>query len=335
MERMRKGQFTDEELENAKNYLTGTFARSLEDPRTIARFALNIERYNLPKDYYQNYLKNLNSVTREDVIEVSKKYINPEEAYILVVGKGEEVADNLKKFSLSGKISYYDIYGNEYDPDAKKVPEGVTVESIINKYVEAQGGKEKIEEIQDVQTFLSGKIQGMDLKLTITRKAPNLLYQELDAGVFKQTTIFNGEKAVQIANGQETPIEGDRLEELKLQSVMNLYLDFAKYNIKPELKGIKEVNGKDAYEIELTLPTGKKWYHYYDVETGLKVKESSTVDTPQGSFEQTIEMSDYKEVDGIMFPHKLSQQIGPQSVELEVTDIKVNQDLSKEIFKVN
>jgi hypothetical protein len=314
MERMRKGQFTDEELENAKNYLTGTFARSLED---------------------QNYLKNLNSVTREDVIEVSKKYINPEEAYILVVGKGEEVADNLKKFSLSGKISYYDIYGNEYDPDAKKVPEGVTVESIINKYVEAQGGKEKIEEIQDVQTFLSGKIQGMDLKLTITRKAPNLLYQELDAGVFKQTTIFNGEKAVQIANGQETPIEGDRLEELKLQSVMNLYLDFAKYNIKPELKGIKEVNGKDAYEIELTLPTGKKWYHYYDVETGLKVKESSTVDTPQGSFEQTIEMSDYKEVDGIMFPHKLSQQIGPQSVELEVTDIKVNQDLSKEIFKVN
>ena len=335
MKKMRQGEFTNEELESAKNYLTGIFARSLEDPRTIARFALNIERYNLPKDYYQNYLKNLNTVTREEVIEVSKKYINPEEAYILVVGKGEEIADDLKKFSLSGKINYYDIYGNEYDPGAKKIPEGVTVESIIDKYVEAQGGREKLEEIEDVQTVLSGKIQGMDLKLTITRKAPNLLYQELDAGVFKQTTIFDGEKAKQIANGQETLIEGDQLEELKLQSVMNLYLDFSKYDIKPELKGIKEVNGNDAYEIELTLPNGKKWYHYYDVETGLKVKESSTVDTPQGSFEQTIEMSDYKEVNGIKFPHKLSQQIGPQSVELEVTGIKVNQDLSDEIFKIN
>jgi hypothetical protein len=46
-------------------------------------------------------------------------------------------------------------------------------------------------------------------------------------------------------------------------------------------------------------------------------------------------MSDYKDVNGIMFPHKLSQQIGPQSVELEVTGIKVNQDLSDEIFKIN
>lgn len=335
MTKMSKGQFTDKELESAKNYLTGIFARSLEDPQTIARFALNIERYNLPKDYYQNYLKNLNAVSREDVIAISKKYFNPDEAYILVVGKGEEVADGLKKFSLSGKISYYDIYGNEYDPDAKKVGADVTVQSIIDKYVEAQGSKEKLENVKDVQTTLKGKVQGMDITLTISRKAPNLLFQELDAGVFKQTTIFDGEKGKQIANGQETMIEGDQLENLKLQSVLNLYLNFDKYNVEPKLVGIKDVNGKDAYEIELTLPSGKKWYHYYDVETGLKVREVSTVDSPQGSFTQTIDMSDYKEVDGLKFPYKFSQQLGPQSIEMEVTDIKVNQGLSDAIFKVN
>lgn len=332
MKKMRNGDISDQEFETAKNYLTGIFARSLEDPQTIARFALNIERYNLPADYYQNYLKNLAAVTREDVIAVSKKYIKPDEAFIIVVGKAEEVANDLKKFSLSGKINYYDIHGVEYDPDAKKVDESVTVESILDNYIKAQGGKEKLQAVNDVTTSLKGKVQGFDITLTISRKSPNKLFQELDAGVFKQTTIFNGESGKQIANGQEQPIEGSQLEELKYQSTFNLYFDYNKHGITPAIKGIKDVNGKDAYEIELTLPSGKKWYHYFDVESGLKVREIATVDTPQGSFNQTVDMSDYREVNGLLYPHKLTQQLGPQSIDLEVTEIKVNQNLSDTMF---
>ncbi len=335
MKNMRNGDFTDKELDAAKNYLTGSFSRSLESPETIARFALNIERYGLDKDYYKNYLKNLNAVTREDIIAVSKKYFEPEESYILVVGKGDDVADGLKKFSLSGKIQYYDIYGNEYDPDAKKVPEGVTVDSIINNYINAQGGREKLESIKDIQTVMEGKIQGMDITLTLTRKAPDKLLQVLDAGAFKQTTIFDGDSGVQKAQGQTIKLEGDRLEELKIQATMNLYFDYAKYGIETELKGIKDVDGKDAYEIELTLPNGKKWYHYYDTETGLKVKEVSTIDSPQGAFTQTVMLGDYKEVDGILFPHSYTQQLGPTTVDLSVTDIKINQDLSDQLFQVD
>ncbi|MDZ7764576.1 MAG: insulinase family protein [Melioribacteraceae bacterium] len=335
MKNMTKGEITDEELETAKNYLIGSFSMSLESPATIARFALNIERYDLDKNYYRNYLKNLNAVTREEVIAVSKKYFKPDETYILAVGKAEEIADDLKKFSLSGKINYYDIYGKEYDPDAKKVPDGVTVETIIDKYIEAQGGREKLESINDVQTVMKGNIQGTDITLTLSRKSPDLLHQVLDAVVFKQTTIFDGDSGAQVANNQKTMLEGERLEELKIQATMNLYFDYDKHGIDAVLKGIKEINGKDAYEIELTLPTGKKWYHYYDTETGFKIREVSTMDTPQGSFTQTVDMGDYKEIDGVFYPHKLTQQIGPQSIELEVTQIKVNQELSDSLFKIN
>ncbi|KUG24832.1 hypothetical protein ASZ90_005355 [hydrocarbon metagenome] len=332
MKKMRNGEFTDEELELAKNFLNGSFSRSLESPQTIARFALNIERYNLPKDYYKNYLKNLDAVTKEDVIAVSKKYIKPDEAHILVVGKGDEVADNLKKFSLSGKINYYDIYGNEYDPTVKKVDPSITVDSVIERWIDVQGGREKLESIKDVQTILKGQVQGFDVTLTLSRKIPNLLHQELDAVVVKQTTSFNGEVGKQITNGQESLIEGKQLDELKLQSTMNLFLHYDELGITPTLKGIKTINGKDAYEIELLLPSGKKWFNYYDVESGFKIREITTVESPQGSFDQTIDMSDYKEVEGVLFPHKLSQQLGPQSIELEVTEIKVNQDLSDGFF---
>lgn len=332
MKKMRIGDITDEELELAKNFLNGSFSRSLESPQTIARFALNIERYNLPKDYYKNYLKNLDAVTKEDVIAVSKKYIKPDEAHILVVGKSDEVANNLKKFSLSGKINYYDIYGNEYDPSVKKVDPGITVDYIIDRWIDVQGGREKLESIKDVQTTLKGQVQGFEVTLTLSRKIPNLLHQELDAVVVKQTTSFNGEVGKQITNGQESLIEGKQLDELKLQATMNLFLHYDELGITPSLKGIKTINGKDAYEIELLLPSGKKWFNYYDVESGYKIREITTVESPQGSFDQTIDMSDYREVGGVLFPHKLSQQLGPQSIELEVAEIKVNQDLSDGFF---
>ena len=91
MKKIRNEKVTDKELEDAKNYIAGNFIRGLEQPSTVANFAINIARYNLPKDYYKNYLKNLNTVTVEDVQAIAKKYIKPNNAYIVVVGSGEEV----------------------------------------------------------------------------------------------------------------------------------------------------------------------------------------------------------------------------------------------------
>jgi len=50
-------------LEQVKSRMSGSFARSLENPSTIAGFALNIEKYKLPKDYYATYLEKLSNVS--------------------------------------------------------------------------------------------------------------------------------------------------------------------------------------------------------------------------------------------------------------------------------
>src|SRR5690606_26513028 len=67
IERLRQEPITEEELEIAKNYMAGSFARSLEDPRTVGRFALNTFLNDLPKDHYATYLKRLEAITTEDV----------------------------------------------------------------------------------------------------------------------------------------------------------------------------------------------------------------------------------------------------------------------------
>lgn len=90
IQRIRKERVSDEELSEAKAYLTGSFPRRLDTNRKIADFLASVEFYNLGLDYVNKYPDYINAVTKEDVIRVAEKYLDPEN-YVLVV-----VADQKK-----------------------------------------------------------------------------------------------------------------------------------------------------------------------------------------------------------------------------------------------
>jgi zinc protease len=92
MARIRKERVSDEELSDAKSYLTGSFMRRLDTNRKIADFLAFVEFYNLGLDYIDKYPAYINSVTKEDVLRVARKYLNPEN-YVLVVVANQEKAD--------------------------------------------------------------------------------------------------------------------------------------------------------------------------------------------------------------------------------------------------
>jgi zinc protease len=92
MERIRKEPVSDEELEDAKSYLTGSFTRRLDTNRKIADFLAFVEFYNLGLDYIEKYPAYINSVTKEDVLRVARKYLNPEN-YVLIVVANQKKAD--------------------------------------------------------------------------------------------------------------------------------------------------------------------------------------------------------------------------------------------------
>ena len=334
MTKFRNENVSEEKLQAAKNYLTGSFSRSLESPQTVANFALNIARYELPKDYYKTYLQKLNAVTVEDVKQLAKKYVTPEKAYVVVVGKAEEVANNLKTFSTSGNVDYYDKYGNVYDPSVSKIPTGVTVNSVLDNYITAIGGRENIEKVKEKVSVIKGSIQGMEMKITISQKTPNKLLQVLDAGGMQQTTVFDGTKGKQIAMGNEVLLEGNDLLETKLEATLNLFLEYEKYGISAELTGMEKVAGNDTYKITLTLPNDNKWIQFYDVASGLLVKQLSTKEAPQGTFTIAITFDDYRDVDGVKYPFKFNQTVGPQSMDMEVESITINSGLDDTLFEI-
>jgi len=335
MEKLRIEMVQDDELQRIKSYLNGSFSRALENPQTIARFALNIERYNLSKDYYKNYLKNLSEVNADNVLAMAKKYLKPNNAHIIVVGNAHEIAESLKKFSKKNKIFYYDNYGNEYNKESLKVGEGITPEIIIDKYINAIGDRERLSAITDKTMKLEGIVDGMNVELTMIQKTPNKLFQELNFTVGKQTTIFNGEKGKIEGMGQVLILEGEKLEELKNQAIVNPFLYYKENKVKLELVGMENINGIPAYKIITTSTNDKKTSHYYDKESNLKIREVSSVTSPKGTFSQIIDMSDYREIDGIRFPHKLIQDMGPRAIELNVTSIEVNSGIDDSIFEIN
>ncbi|MDV7396942.1 hypothetical protein RZS08_36425, partial [Arthrospira platensis SPKY1] len=128
----------DEEFNNAKASLTGSFARSLESPQTVANFALNIDRYNLPEDYYTTYLQKLSAVSKEDIRQAAQTYIHPDKANIVVVGNAREIAKGLEQF---GDILYFDAEGNPTEAPKEAESSDLSAEEIIGRFLEAVGGK--------------------------------------------------------------------------------------------------------------------------------------------------------------------------------------------------
>ena len=84
----------------------------------------------------------------------------------------------------------------------------------------------------------------------------------------------------------------------------------------------------------MILPSGIRWFTYFDVESGFKVKEQKEMQTQMGLIEQVVTFDDYTDVDGIKYPFKLTQSFGPQSVEMTVSSVKINKGLSDDIFAI-
>jgi len=91
IELIRSEMVSDEELSDAKAYLTGSFLRRFDTSRKIADFFASVEFYGLGADYIAKYPSYINSVTKEDVLRVAKKYLDPDH-YVLVVVADQEKA---------------------------------------------------------------------------------------------------------------------------------------------------------------------------------------------------------------------------------------------------
>lgn len=333
MNRMKNELVDEETLELFKTVRNGSFARSLEKPQTIARLAYNTLKYSLDKDYYPTYLEKVEAVTREQIQSVSKRYIDPNQAIIVVVGDKTKLIDSLKKYSAKGVVELYDIYGNPVKEEAKmSVPEGVTAQSVLDHYIESIGGEENLQDIEDLTIVATTEMNGMEITQKTYQKAPNkyAMTTSMNGNIMMQQ-IFNGERAIMKGFQGEKEIVGEDLENLKVDATLNSELKYDELGVTVELEGMEKINGKTAYKLKVVNPTGKTTYDYFDAESGLKIQTKQSIETPQGELTQKQNYYNYQEVNGVKFPY-LIKISGMQNMELKVDSVKINTELNDDLF---
>lgn len=329
---IRENLVDNDKLALAKAKYTGNFVLALERPETIANYALNIETQNLPNDFYENYLKKINAVTAEDVKRVANKYFKLENARIVVTGKGAEVLEGLKKVDRgNGKmlpVQYYDIYGNQVEEPnyTIEIDPNVTVETVLNSYIKAIGGKSKLENVNSVFTTASATVQGMQLGMEMKATTDNKISQAiLMGGMPMQKTVFNGKTGYSMAQGQKTDFDEKQINQMKESAN-----PFPEMNAsKATLKGMEKVDGTNAYAIQF----GENKVSFYSAETGLKLKDENTSDVNGMQMKSSIFYNNYKPADGILFPHTMTMSMGPQELKFEVSEIKINEGVSDADFE--
>ena len=333
LNRLLNETITTPELELTKAVKNGSFARSLERPQTIARFAYNISKYKFPEDYYRNYLQRLESIDAAELSRVAKTYIKPNNYNIVVVGN-ESVLDKIKAFDSDGKVTKLDEFG---DVKLDRTPADMGVNEVLEKYVlamtqsttlvQAQKKIGKVKNVMQKASLSSDKIpfplKSFDLYTSAGVRAERIEFN----GNVAQSKYYDGmtgfEKNMQTG---KTPFDDNKMKAAKLEKALIPEMDWMKTENATvvSMMGIEQENKKEYYVIRVSTDPKNESLHYYEKGTFLKWKTVKTVVNKEESLNAITEYSDFRAVKGLMFPYQSVLNAGSMTFTQKIDEILVN-----------
>lgn len=325
-----EAQVTDEELSLTKNNMAGGFARSLERPQTVARFALNTIKQKLAPDYYQKYLQQLEAITKEDVLRVAQQYFTAKNCHIIVVGN-EEILPKLLPFDSDGKIEKLDAFGA---PIKETKVADISADQLIDSYVMAMTAtnskKAALKKVKAVKSYVRVSELSSE-QIPYTLSSTDYFWEGVKEaskmempGMVLQKSYFDG------VSGYTFSMQGGR-EDLKAEEVaakqkasgLIAELNYKAKGMNYELKGIETVDGQDCYVLYTTDGQAEN-YDYFATNTFMKVRSTNLRKAGDELVETTTSFSDFKAVNGLMFAHAFSMNVGKMTLNGVVKTIEVN-----------
>lgn len=287
-----------EELAIMKKYQIGNYNMAFEDPSFAASIIQNAFFKGQRIDYAKDFTKRKAALTASQVKKAARQYLMPERAYLVVVGD-PSVRESLEKF---GKI--YD-YNTDIEPmtgeNAKLTPISDSPKDIIEDYIDAIGGADKIRKLKNISAVGEGKFfvqgQGVDASVRYIKTDDGRFFKEFAMPMQELRLIYDGTELVRSSNGIPMPITGPEKDVLVLEESMffiqKLPSSIAKLTTLGEQKGM--------ILMKVEFPS-KSLTMYFDKETDLLTKVTEITETPGGPAEVEYLYHDYKEFNGVKLP---------------------------------
>jgi len=209
-------------------------------------------------------------------------------------------------------------------------------DEILEKYVKALGGKEAFEKLSSRSAKGTFEIEAMNLTgdMESYQKAPNK-YANLFSipGVGGGAQVYDGDKG-----WDSNPMTGLRelsgaeLAEMKREADFYLQLNLKKHFPKLEVKGKETVGSSETYVVIATPDGGGPEKLYFDIATGLLVRQDAEHESAQGKMASETYFEEYKDVGGVKMPHSLKIVSPMFSMKIKFTDIKTNVEIEDAKF---
>lgn len=203
-----------------------------------------------------------------------------------------------------------------------------SVDAILDKYVQALGGKPAIEKLTSrvsKGTFELDQMPGQASQ-EIYEKVPNKQLMITDAPSFGVVRVgFNGS-----AGWQEMPptglqdVTGSQLAALRRNAHFHRDIMLKEIYPKMMLKGKESVNGRDAYVIEATPPDAPAELLYFDASSGLLFRIQAETEGPTGKVVADTTLDDFREVDGVKIPFSIRQSRPDFGFVIKLSEVKHN-----------
>ncbi len=216
-----------------------------------------------------------------------------------------------------------------------------TVDELIAKSVQAKGGLDKIKAVQSLRMTGTMTMGSMDIPIVLEVKRPNSVRMDMTVQGMVGTTAYDGKTAWMLMPfmGAKDPqlVPPDEQKALEEQADFDgPLMDYKAKGNTIELMGKEPVEGADAYKLKVTLKNGDVQYIYLDADQYLEVRQEGKRIVRGSEMDTETVMSDYKAIDGLMFPHSIVT--GPKGAaekqKMVVQKIEINPQIDEARFKM-
>ena len=209
-------------------------------------------------------------------------------------------------------------------------------EEILDKFVEATGGKAAYEKIHNEKATGTFEFVGKGVKGAMTnyRAEPNKMYMRIDLeniGAIEDGTDGETAWTLSVVQGPHIKQGEERAVSLR-EATLRAPLEWRKLYKNAETAAVEDVNGQACYKLVLTPNEGSPETQYVDKETNLPVKTEMTLKGPMGEIPVEATIGDYRKEGDLMMPHKTIQKAAGQEISILFDSVKFNVDIPKEKF---
>ena len=228
---------------------------------------------------------------------------------------------------------------------AASVASAQTAEEIIEKSVAAMGGRGALAKIKSrsatgaiVLSTPAGDINGsVELLNAAPNKSRSLIKADLSALGAGQLTIdqrFDGHSGYVLDSLQgNREITGNMLDNMRNGSFPHSYLNYKDLGISVKLLGKEKAGDRDAYVLLFDPASGSEVRNFIDAETFLPIRVVVKVDIPQiGELEQTNDLLDYRDVDGVKIPFRVRASSSVQNYTITIDKVEHNAAVDEALF---